>query len=77
MNTPLMESSFEGVTPKRADVKTPNMMLGTPFRTPHSEGQGIDYKDCRWDKSYFTSYSGVIKMTQHLNTPVNTRFMAN
>ena len=40
MNTPLMESSFEGVTPKRADVKTPNMMLGTPFRTPQSEGQG-------------------------------------
>jgi hypothetical protein len=41
MNTPLMESSFEGVTPKRADVKTPNMMLGTPFRTPQSDGQGI------------------------------------
>ncbi|CAB4038933.1 cell division cycle 5 [Paramuricea clavata] len=41
MNTPLMESSFEGVTPKRADVKTPNMMLGTPFRTPQSEGQGL------------------------------------
>ncbi len=36
-----MESSFEGVTPKRADVKTPNMMLGTPFRTPQSDGQGI------------------------------------
>ena len=40
MNTPLLESSFEGVTPKRSDVKTPNMMLGTPFRTPQNEGQG-------------------------------------
>ena len=41
MNTPLLESSFEGVTPKRADVKTPNMMLGTPFRTPQADGQGL------------------------------------
>lgn len=41
MNTPLMESSFEGVTPKRTDIKTPNVMLGTPFRTPQNEGQGL------------------------------------
>ncbi|XP_046848614.1 cell division cycle 5-related protein-like [Xenia sp. Carnegie-2017] len=40
VNTPLLESSFEGVTPKRADIQTPNMMLGTPFRTPQGEGQG-------------------------------------
>ena len=40
MNTPLAESNFEGITPKRADIKTPNAMLGTPFRTPQSEAQG-------------------------------------
>ena len=39
-NTPLHESSFEGVTPKKAVVQTPNMVLGTPFRTPGQPGPG-------------------------------------
>ena len=33
-NTPLYDSSFEGVTPRKQTVQTPNMVLGTPFRTP-------------------------------------------
>lgn len=37
-NVPLMESSFEGSTPKRVAVQTPNVVLGsTPFRTPSSQ----------------------------------------
>ena len=37
-NTPLHESNFEGMTPKKALVQTPNMVLGTPFRTPGGQG---------------------------------------
>ena len=39
-NTPLHESNFEGMTPKKAVVQTPNMVLGTPFRTPGQAGPG-------------------------------------
>ncbi|XP_013401217.1 cell division cycle 5-like protein [Lingula anatina] len=40
MNTPLHESDFSGVTPKRQVSQTPNTVLGTPFRTPGREGVG-------------------------------------
>ena len=40
VNTPLMESNFEGVTPKHQAVQTPNMMITTPYRTPQGEGTG-------------------------------------
>ena len=33
-NTPLHDSSFEGITPRKQTIQTPNMVLGTPFRTP-------------------------------------------
>ena len=33
-NTPLHDSSFEGITPRKQAVQTPNVVLGTPFRTP-------------------------------------------
>ena len=33
-NTPLHDSSFEGVTPRKQTIQTPNVVLGTPFRTP-------------------------------------------
>ena len=39
-NTPLHESDFDGVTPKKALVQTPNVVLGTPFRTPGQGGPG-------------------------------------
>ena len=39
-NTPLHESNFEGVTPHKAAVQTPNIVLGTPFRTPSQAGPG-------------------------------------
>lgn len=39
-NTPLHESNFEGITPKKAAIQTPNMVLGTPFRTPGQGGVG-------------------------------------
>lgn len=39
-NTPLHESNFEGITPKKAAIQTPNMVLGTPFRTPGQSGAG-------------------------------------
>lgn len=34
LNTPLHESDFSGVTPKRDVVATPNNLIATPFRTP-------------------------------------------
>ena len=39
-NTPLRDSDFDGVTPKKAVVQTPNVVLGTPFRTPGTGGPG-------------------------------------
>ena len=39
-NTVLNETSFEGVTPKKRTVETPNVVLGTPFRTPGQPGVG-------------------------------------
>jgi pre-mRNA-splicing factor CDC5/CEF1 len=39
-NTPLHDSNFDGVTPKKAVVQTPNVVLGTPFRTPGTGGPG-------------------------------------
>ena len=39
-NTPIHDSSFEGVTPRKAAVQTPNVVLGTPFRTPGQAGPG-------------------------------------
>ena len=39
-NVPLHETSFEGVTPRKQTVQTPNVVLGTPFRTPSQAGPG-------------------------------------
>ena len=39
-STPLHDSSFEGVTPKKMAIQTPNVVLGTPFRTPGQVGPG-------------------------------------
>ncbi|KFM72811.1 Cell division cycle 5-like protein, partial [Stegodyphus mimosarum] len=39
LNTPLHESDFSGITPKRDVVSTPNNLITTPFRTAsHSSG---------------------------------------
>lgn len=32
LNTPLHESDFSGITPKRDVVTTPNSLITTPFR---------------------------------------------
>ena len=39
-NVPLHETSFEGITPRKQTVQTPNVVLGTPFRTPSQVGPG-------------------------------------
>ena len=39
-NTPLHDSNFDGVQPKKATVQTPNVMLGTPYRTPGGQAGG-------------------------------------
>ena len=39
-NVPLHETSFEGITPRKQAVQTPNVVLGTPFRTPSQAGPG-------------------------------------
>ena len=39
INEPLHETSFEGVTPRRQQIQTPNMIISTPFRTP-GQGEG-------------------------------------
>jgi pre-mRNA-splicing factor CDC5/CEF1 len=33
-NLPLRETSFEGITPRKKNISTPNVFLGTPFRSP-------------------------------------------
>lgn len=33
-NVPLNETSFEGSTPRKTTISTPNVFLGTPFRSP-------------------------------------------
>ena len=38
-NTPLHEMSFEGAMPKRQAVQTPNVVIGTLYRTPQAEGK--------------------------------------
>ena len=38
-----LSSGFEGITPQRKVVQTPNEVLGTPFRTPGRPGGE------RWD----------------------------
>ena len=37
-NTPLHDTSFEGAMPKRQAMQTPNVVIGTPYRTPQAEG---------------------------------------
>ena len=39
LNTPMHESNFDGATPQHQVIKTPNLMIATPFRTP-ANGQG-------------------------------------
>lgn len=39
LNTPLHESDFAGITPRRELVQTPNTMLGTPFSQRGREGK--------------------------------------
>ena len=40
-DTPYLDSSgFEGVTPRKQLVQTPNPVLASPFRTPSHLGQG-------------------------------------
>lgn len=39
-NTPLHDSNFDGVQPKKATVQTPNVVLGTPYRTPGGQAGG-------------------------------------
>lgn len=40
LNTPLHETDFSGVTPKRDIVQTPNTLLATPFRAlPQASGK--------------------------------------
>ncbi|XP_002733954.1 cell division cycle 5-like protein [Saccoglossus kowalevskii] len=43
LNTPLHESDFDGITPKRQATATPNTAFTTPFRTP-SHGEGMTPK---------------------------------
>lgn len=35
-----LSSGFEGITPQRKAMQTPNEVLGTPFRTPGRPGGG-------------------------------------
>ena len=46
-NTPMHDTSFEGATPRRNVMPTPNKVLASPFRTPSDMGQGrVDGVDC-------------------------------
>ena len=39
-NVPLHETSFQGITPRKQTVQIPNVVHGTPFRTPSQAGHG-------------------------------------
>lgn len=41
LNTPIQESDFDGITPKRQAQATPNTAFSTPFRTPGHGGEGM------------------------------------
>ena len=45
-----LSSGFEGITPQRKVVQTPNEVLGTPFRTPGRPGGE------RWDGRRRSTY---------------------
>ena len=38
LNTPVVDTDFDGVTPKRQATQTPNTAFTTPFRTPQGSG---------------------------------------
>ena len=38
LNTPVIDTDFDGVTPKRQATQTPNTAFTTPFRTPQGGG---------------------------------------
>jgi len=40
LNTPLHESDFTGITPRRQVSQTPNTVLASPFRTPAATPAG-------------------------------------
>ena len=40
-NTPLHETSFDGMTPRKQVVQTPNVVLGTPLHTPGRGGMSV------------------------------------
>uniref|UniRef100_H2ZJV7 Uncharacterized protein n=1 Tax=Ciona savignyi TaxID=51511 RepID=H2ZJV7_CIOSA len=39
INAPV-DTDFSGITPTRPDIKTPNTVIATPFRTPSERGSG-------------------------------------
>lgn len=41
LNTPIQDSDFDGITPKRQAQATPNTAFSTPFRTPGHGGEGM------------------------------------
>lgn len=41
LNTPIAESDFDGITPKRQALATPNTAFSTPFRTPSHGADGM------------------------------------
>lgn len=45
-NTPMRDTSFEGITPRRNVIPTPNKVLASPFRTPGDMGQGRMGRAC-------------------------------
>lgn len=51
LNTPLHDSDFSSVTPKRDLIQTPNNLISTPFRTP-SQGSISDGMTPGQDKSF-------------------------
>ncbi|CAK8697767.1 unnamed protein product [Clavelina lepadiformis] len=40
INAPV-DTDFSGITPQRADIKTPNTIISTPFRTPSESSVGL------------------------------------
>lgn len=73
-NTPLGETSFEGITPKAKNISTPNVFLGTPFRSP---SQSLGSTPGRVTTPQITGERVAPGFTTPSQTPLRDQFSIN
>ena len=73
-NTPLNETSFDGITPKTKNISTPNVFLGTPFRSP---SQSLASTPGRMMTPQITNEKVASGFTTPSQTPLRDQFSIN